>query len=215
MPTAADLIALARQEAAEHQLYPELVCAICEQESAWNPWAVRFEPNFYDLYVAPLARAGKLAGETEARLRACSWGLMQVMGQTERGHGFYGRFLVELCDPGVGLEIGCRILAARLAAAEGNVTRALLLWNGGGNPDYPAQVLARVLRQLLVELGIFAERFDDRAHHARNLAARNRNRLDPFDLGDNHFASIAIFDTQRFKPAAGLRLNQHAHRAIG
>ena len=25
-----------------------------------------------------------------------------------------------------------------------NVTKALLLWNGGGNPDYPAEVLARM-----------------------------------------------------------------------
>jgi len=36
------------------------------------------------------------------------------------------------------------VLAAKLAAAGGNVPRGLALWNGGGNPDYAAQVLARV-----------------------------------------------------------------------
>ena len=34
-------------------------------------------------------------------------------------------------------------VAAKLAAAEGNVPRALLLWNGGGNRSYPDDVLAR------------------------------------------------------------------------
>jgi len=68
---------------------------------------------------------------------------MQVMGQTAREAGFEPKFLSELCDPAVGLEIGCRVLARKLAAADGNVAKALLLWNGGANQDYPAQVLAR------------------------------------------------------------------------
>ncbi len=140
------LIALARQKAAEHQLYPELVCAVCEQESAWNPWAIRYEPAFYERYVAPLWARGApppAGGRTEAAARAFSWGLMQVMGQVAREAGFAGSSLAELCDPAVGLEVGCRVLARKLAAAEGNVTRALLLWNGGGNPAYSQQVLGR------------------------------------------------------------------------
>ena len=142
--TPAELIALARQKAAEHQLYPELVCAVCEQESAWDPWAVRFEPAFYTRYVAPLYASSDHAWTvTEAHARATSCGLMQVMGQVAREHGFASAYLSELCDPAVGLEVGCRVLAAKLAAAEGNVQRALLLWNGGSNAQYPAQVLAR------------------------------------------------------------------------
>jgi soluble lytic murein transglycosylase-like protein len=141
--TPAELVALARQKAAEHQLYPELVCAICEQESSWNPWAIRYEPAFYQRYVAPLWAAAKLASQTEAQARATSWGLMQVMGQVAREHGFYGASLAELCDPAVGLELGCRVLAAKLAAAEGNLLKALLLWNGGANAEYPEQVLAK------------------------------------------------------------------------
>jgi len=50
----------------------------------------------------------------------------------------------QLCDPATGLEYGCRVLKAKVAAAGGDVQRALLLWNGGANNAYPAQVLARV-----------------------------------------------------------------------
>jgi soluble lytic murein transglycosylase-like protein len=132
------LIALARKIAAEHQLYPELVCAICEQESSWDPWAIRIEPRFYEKYTKPM-----LLSDTEEYSRAISWGLMQVMGQTAREHGFLGHFLSELCHPPVGLEIGCRVLAHKLAAAEGHVEKALLLWNGGANKHYAVEVLAR------------------------------------------------------------------------
>jgi soluble lytic murein transglycosylase-like protein len=68
------------------------------------------------------------------------------MGQVAREHRFSGNSLAELCDPATGLDVGCRVLAAKIAAAEGNVVRALLLWNGGGNRDYPEAVLARAPR---------------------------------------------------------------------
>ena len=140
--TREELVALARRVAHTHNLWPELVCAVCEQESGWNPWAIRFEPAFFERYVQPLYASGRIS-ETEARARAFSWGLMQVMGQVARESGFTGEFLPALCDPEVGLELGCQLLARKLALADGNVSKALLLWNGGGNPSYPDQVLAR------------------------------------------------------------------------
>ena len=169
MPTRADLIALARTTAEAHQLDAALVCAICEQESAWNPWAIRYEPAFFAHYIAPQFGAGKISN-TEAQARAFSWGLMQVMGQVAREHNFgvvspgggapnpqsssspqmhspfgtVGAPLAQLCDPACGLEIGCTVFAAKLAAAHGDATRALQLWNGGGNPSYASEVLARV-----------------------------------------------------------------------
>ena len=36
-----EIIDLARHIACEHSVDPALVCAVIEQESAWNPWAVR------------------------------------------------------------------------------------------------------------------------------------------------------------------------------
>jgi soluble lytic murein transglycosylase-like protein len=152
-PTRADLIALARAAAEAHQLDAALVCAICEQESAWNPWAIRYEPAFFAHYVAPQLEAGKISN-TEAQARAFSWGLMQVMGQVAREHNFGAALpsacdtLAQLCDPACGLEVGCTVFAAKLTAAHGDATRALQLWNGGGNPNYAAEVLARVARYL-------------------------------------------------------------------
>jgi soluble lytic murein transglycosylase-like protein len=137
-----EVIDLARQIACEHKLEPALVCAIIEQESAWNPWAVRYEPAFLSRYVAPLYTAGKI-GATEAYTRAMSWGRMQVMGQVAREFGFEDASLAELCDAATGIEFGCRILAARMARAKGDALAALLAWNGGANSNYPAEVLAR------------------------------------------------------------------------
>jgi soluble lytic murein transglycosylase-like protein len=162
-PMRAGLIALARATAEAHQLDAALVCAICEQESAWNPWAIRYEPAFFAHYIAPQLSAGKIS-VTEAQARAFSWGLMQVMGQVAREHNFgaapnpnspappqlhspdrtVGAPLAQLCDPASGLEVGCTVFAAKLSAAHGDATRALQLWNGGGNPNYAAEVLARV-----------------------------------------------------------------------
>jgi soluble lytic murein transglycosylase-like protein len=141
-----ELLALARVAAQSHSLPPDLVCAIVEQESSWNRWALRYEPAFYDRYIAPAEVRGVSYGETEARARSFSWGLMQVMGQVARENGFRAVSLAALCDPAVGLDVGCRVFAAKLAAAEGNVTRALLLWNGGANPNYPDAVLMRTQR---------------------------------------------------------------------
>ncbi len=245
LPTRAELISLARAAATAHSLDPALVCAVVEQESAWNPWAIRYEPGFLARYVAPLFTAGKISA-TEAYARSFSWGLMQIMGQVAREHGFgaphdvgaapfgdkgagstgasshsdpspgascspalktivipseardllfsvpNGASLAQLCDPATGLDVGCAVLAHKFASAGatksgdgattvcpmcsaavpggsvgssvgGSVTvagaphaviacgfspdviyRALQLWNGGANPDYAAQVLARV-----------------------------------------------------------------------
>jgi len=140
-----ELIALASDIAGRHQLYPSLVCAVCEQESDWDPNAIRFEPAFFARYVAPQFARNEI-NVTEAHARAFSWGLMQVMGQTAREAGFDAASLAALCMPEQGIEIGCRVLAHKLAFTEGDVARALLIWNGGGNTDYPIQVLARADR---------------------------------------------------------------------
>jgi len=77
------LVLLARKAASVNSLDPALVCAVVEQESVWNPWAIRYEPLFFSKYVAPLYTNNKIAA-TEAYSRGFSWGLMQVMGQVAR-----------------------------------------------------------------------------------------------------------------------------------
>jgi soluble lytic murein transglycosylase-like protein len=139
------LVAMARRTAAAEELDEALVCAVVEQESGWNTWAIRYEPAFFAKYVAPLYTNNKV-GATEAYARGISWGLLQVMGQTAREKGANSTYLSTLCDPAVGLAVGCRILRQKLEAAGGDAARALQAWNGGANPDYAAEVLARVGR---------------------------------------------------------------------
>jgi soluble lytic murein transglycosylase-like protein len=139
--TQEEMIALARAAAARHALAPEIVCAICEQESSWNPWAIRYEPAFRQRYVAPLGLA-----TTEEVARSTSWGLMQLMGETAREAGFVEKFISALAEPATGLDFGCAVLAEKFRRAAGDASRALELWNGGANPDYAAQVLARVVK---------------------------------------------------------------------
>jgi soluble lytic murein transglycosylase-like protein len=142
MPFPAQLVLFARRAATAQSLDPALVCAIVEQEFAWNPWAMRYEPLFFAKYVASLYTNNKVSS-SEAYARGFSWGLMQVMGQVARETGFDALFLSALCDPEQGLAIGCKVLRKKFDAMDGDTTRALLAWNGGANPAYPAQGLAR------------------------------------------------------------------------
>ena len=142
MSAPTQLVSLARKAAAAHSLDPALVCAVIEQESAWNPWAMRYEPAFFAKYVANLYTNNKIAA-SEAYARGFSWGLMQVMGQVARELGCDATFLSALCDPEQGLAVGCKLLRKKLDAMDNDVTRGLLAWNGGGNPAYPSQVQAR------------------------------------------------------------------------
>ena len=134
-----DLIEMAKTIATNHSLDPALICAVVEQESSWNTFAIRYEPEFYLHYVRPLAGLSA----TEAYARAFSWGLLQLLGECARENGYTGD-LAALCDPGTGLNAGCVHFARKLKAADGDVHKALLLWNGGAAPGYPAEVLARV-----------------------------------------------------------------------
>jgi soluble lytic murein transglycosylase-like protein len=142
MNAPSQLVTMARKAAAAQSLDPALVCAVVEQESAWNPWAMRYEPAFFTKYVASLYTNNKITA-SEAYARGFSWGLMQVMGQVAREFGFDALFLSALCDPEQGLAVGCKILHKKFDAMAGDATRALLAWNGGANALYAAQVFAR------------------------------------------------------------------------
>ncbi len=103
---------------------------------------MRYEPAFFAKYVASLYTNNKVSA-SEAYARGFSWGLMQVMGQVARENGFADRFLSSLCDPETGMEFGCRVLRKKLDLAKNDTAQGLLAWNGGGNPNYAVEVLAR------------------------------------------------------------------------
>ena len=127
-----------------YNLDPALVCAVCEQESGWDPWAIRYEAKFFEHYVQPLLTNGSIKTFTEGRARAFSWGLMQVMGEVAREVGFSGKWLSQLCDPAIGIDLGCKVLRHKIDSNDGDIYSGLESYNGGGNPKYADEVLARV-----------------------------------------------------------------------
>jgi soluble lytic murein transglycosylase-like protein len=145
--------------AERHRLPSSLVEAVIMVESGGNPWGIRYEEGFYRTYVANKGFDvfGYCSTKTEGHARATSWGLMQVMGQTARELGFTGPFLSELCEPSVGIDLGCRYLGALAKQFPGpkyGWDAVCAAYNGGPgtvespgkfkNPSYPAKILERL-----------------------------------------------------------------------
>ena len=130
---------------------PKLVAAIIYQESRGYPFSVRYEHRFFFRYIATQIK--RLLGytptkygitnATERRLRAFSFGYMQIMGQTAREYGFKGESLLELIQPKENISLGCMILA-ELFVKYGTVEQVLLKWNGGSDKNYPSRVLSHI-----------------------------------------------------------------------
>ena len=140
------LHAVVRSAAMDYQLDPSLMMALVEHESSWNPYAVRYEPSFYQNYISHMNGLTP----TEMQLRACSFGLCQVMGQLAREQGFDGRFLTELCDPALSVKHGCIKVKKSMEQAHGNLQDALLRYNGGSDTTYPGAVLQLMDRYKII-----------------------------------------------------------------
>ena len=144
------LVAYVLASAAKYNLDPRLLMAVVEQESGGYAWAVRYEDGFFKRYLAGKA-ASALPGyfpkhitpDTELRLRAFSFGPCQIMGESAREHGFTGESLGELMQPDVNIDLAGLMLRKFLDQHNGDERAALLAWNGGANPAYPDQVLAK------------------------------------------------------------------------
>ena len=142
MPTKDELIALAKETALANGLDPALVCAVCEQESGWNPSATRFEPAFKARYIDSMGLS-----EPEATYRATSYGLCQIMGEVAREFGLLADIPTSLADPATNLAFGCKILKHKINVnGGGSVPKGLAAYNGGANTAYAPMVLARVAK---------------------------------------------------------------------
>ncbi len=130
------LEAVARSCAIAQGLDPILVLALIEHESSFDPWAIRVEPSFYESKISHM----KGLTQTEMRMRACSFSLMQIMGQVARELGFDGKYLTELFEPVIGVTFGCRKLRKCFDQTE-SVHDALQKYNGGGDPGYAEMVM--------------------------------------------------------------------------
>lgn len=120
----------------------------------------RYEPGFWTRYLAgkpeyapPVGvEASPLALEAWKRRVSASYGLCHVMYATARDHGFPATAAPErLLVPEVGLQFGVKILKRHLDRT-GDLTKALLAYNGGGRPAYADEVADKVSR--LVQAGV-------------------------------------------------------------
>lgn len=131
-----------------YDLEPLLVLAVCEQESNYDHRAVRLENGFYRHYVRP-----KGWSLPTAVMMSASYGLMQTMGLILWEQGMFTSIEPEDVaetlalyedDPKKQLEYGCAWLQRKVGG--GKVADGLLKYNGGGNPEYPAEVMKRYAR---------------------------------------------------------------------
>lgn len=99
----------------------------CYTESGFDRWAIRYEPAFFNRYVTPLG----LRDPTEAKARAMSWGLFQVMGQVAREQGFDGRYLSQTVEPWTNCDLAARYLKQLYQRADRTWAGALASYNGG------------------------------------------------------------------------------------
>ena len=156
--TSDELAALARQMASDAGVDPDLVCAIASVESAWNPWAARYE-HAYSYLETPSVWAPRVGFsiDTETMLQKTSFGLLQIMGGVGRQYG-YSKALTNLCDPADGLSIGLIHLKSKIARYPGDENSAIAAYNAGTatvnngvftNQSYVDAVLAKlsILRQ--------------------------------------------------------------------
>ena len=125
-----------------HQLRPDIVMCIILQESQCDPFAWRHEEAWYERNMSHQTRES-LSGWTprqtelpslydEKLQRSCSFGLMQVLGDTARwcAKANYP-FLTALCDPEIGVEVGCRILSYYLGLHKDDYQKAVAAYNAG------------------------------------------------------------------------------------
>lgn len=105
------------KEAQAFNLPAALIAAIITIESGGDNHAMRYEPAFEARYLKKSLLAIKTIAPcseaTERIARACSWGLMQVMGQVARERGYDGPFLSALGEPAIGIHYGCKHLAMK------------------------------------------------------------------------------------------------------
>ena len=138
-PTPIDI--LAQQVSANLHLPQTLFRAQIQIESSDDPWAFRYEHNFFKQFVESNPNA---KGFSYGPLAACSFGLLQVLLETALELGFDGP-PQDLFVPRVGLTWGAKYLSACWNASGGTEDRypwALCRFNAGLNAHPPFSNIA-------------------------------------------------------------------------
>jgi len=135
---------------------PELLAGLAICESSLDQYAIRVERGFWKRYKAGIMR---FVNRSESKrdnfwakypdIYASSYGLCQIMVQTALEAGWtMKRFPTELFDPEENVTLAAKILARHIRRY--GLEKALLRYNGGGDPSYPSRVLgaANAVRSL-------------------------------------------------------------------
>lgn len=105
-----DYKAMVRSESFINGLDENLMLAICDTESSFRPWVMKFEPAWQNFYKPDeVSRILGIDKPTEIQLQMFSYGLMQVMGGTARGLGYLD-YLPKLLDPQASIHYGCLLM---------------------------------------------------------------------------------------------------------
>lgn len=114
-----------------------VMAAICEHESSWNTYAIRYERGWpYVSNSKNMAVLNGISQATEEVLQQTSWGLGQIMGGTARGLGWKGP-LVRLCEPEIGLDYACKYFKKNCDRFP-SIDKKLAAYNAG-TPDLSKQ----------------------------------------------------------------------------
>lgn len=147
-----------RYYAEKYSIPVYVIAGLVLQESSGNTYAIRCEPGFFKKYTKGLL---ELIARTKSKndnnwfkypdIFSSSYGLCQVMYPIALEHGFNLNYPTELCNPDIGLEVGCKHLRKHLLATGEDIVKALQRYNGGGDPLYAAKVLdkGKAVRHLL------------------------------------------------------------------
>jgi len=122
-----------------------LVLAIIEQESSFEPYAIRYEPKLSNKYIQdPKKHKPKNCSyDTEVFLQKCSFGLMQIMGFNARVYGMTG-WLTKLFSPFENLTYGIKHLDYLENKRKiKNLERLMGAYNGQNNEQYVRSVMTR------------------------------------------------------------------------
>lgn len=128
--------------ASRYQLSPDLLTAQILVESGGDPFAFRYERDYFQRYIRTNDHA---LAQKFGPLAACSYGPLQIMLETAYEIGFTGT-PQDLFEPAIGLEWGAKYLASLLTWANGDYHKAWCAYNGGkgavASLPYPNQVYA-------------------------------------------------------------------------
>ncbi len=131
----------------EYARYRDDLAGIVEEESKWNPYAIRDETTNESLFPATRAEAVRQVNRRIATGNVLGLGLTQITGKANRE--FHGLTPIDLLNPCKALKAGARHYAGDMSAA------AMRRYNGGNrgmaglipaSNAYAVRVTARVER---------------------------------------------------------------------